>query len=196
MNQQLQLLQNETSPLPPSPARQTGAQGGNNSAPKKKQQTWEQQYAGIFYYKFQEETGEKCKLGFGALINMLQNYSEKNWLNKITGEIELPSVEAWTEEINEFFKDDFAGTQRGFHFSYLLKQFGSFKKIAPKKRTAETDFELIHKCTKCFRIARQKKSVWLRYRNQQLQCKECHTPYNVNDVLNQFQTLNEYLPKQ
>ncbi|MEW6060951.1 MAG: hypothetical protein AB1600_03320 [Bacteroidota bacterium] len=177
----------ETSPLPPSPAHQPTPQGGQNS--------WQQTFAGIFFYKYKNVTGEFCKLGFGALKKMLTQHAEKYWVDHDTGAPEIPSVEAWRDEVEAFFHDEFAAKERGFHFSYLLKQFGSFKKFEPVKRTSQDDVNIIYACTKCGTEMTMPRSRWLQHRNKTGKCTKCGTQFNVNDVLNQPVRLNNYLPQ-
>ncbi|MBI2427514.1 MAG: hypothetical protein HYV29_01705 [Ignavibacteriales bacterium] len=196
-NAQLTLL---TSPdpaeagSPPSPAHGAPAQGGDNSPVPKN--TWQQSFSGIFFYRYKEVTGEICKLGFGALKAMLNQHAQKYWVDPDTGAPEIPSVEAFTEEVNAFFQDEFAATERGFHFSYLLKQFGSFKKHKPEKREAESDGWLTYICAnpECKHEMRHLRSRWLQHKDQNGICSKCRTKFPVNNVLNKIPTLKDYLP--
>lgn len=193
MNTQLSLIETtkvgSTTSLPDASAR--GGQVERSASEKPK--SWQHTFVGIFYYKFEKETGEKCKLGWGGLKKMLTTFADKNWTDEESGECEHPTIEAWQEEVDAFFLDDFAGTQRGFHFSYLLKQFGSFKKFKPQKRTAPTDDIITHVCTGCRREMSHKRSYWLHYKNKTGRCGECNTQFNVNDILNQFQQVNNIM---
>jgi uncharacterized protein YbaR (Trm112 family) len=129
---------------------------------------------------------------------MLTQHAEKYWVDHDTGAPEIPSVEAWTEEVNAFFQDSFAAHERGFHFSYLLKQFGSFKKFQPQKREAENDSWLIYECANpaCKHEMRHLRSRWLQHKNQIGYCKICGTKFPVNDVLNKPTRLQDLLPRQ
>lgn len=174
----------------------------NNTSKKESSSTshsvaknWQQSFAGIFFYKYQEVTGEKCKLGFAALKKMLNQHAEKNWTDEETGEIEVPTLEQWTDEVHAFFQDSFAGKERGFHFSYLLKQFGSFKKFEPAQRKP-SDPEIVYSCPTCSRVVKMKRSQWERYKNKQGTCSECGTKFNVNDVIKSVPSLNNYLGEQ
>jgi DNA-directed RNA polymerase subunit RPC12/RpoP len=160
-------------------------------------QPWVNKYVGYFWCTFKTVTGKEPALGYGALKKMLQNYADKNWIEPTTGEIEIPSYESWKEETDYFFQDEFAAKERGFHFSYLLKQFGSFKKYEPaKKRTAETDAMIIYMCTKCGRAMANLRSYWTQFKNRSGTCVRCGTRFNVNDVLNQIPSIENFLPPQ
>jgi uncharacterized protein YktA (UPF0223 family) len=158
--------------------------------------SWQQSFAGIFWFKYKEATGDDCKLGFGALKKMLNLHAVKYWVDEETGSPELPSIDQWTDEVNAFFEDPFAAKERGFHFAYLLKQYGSFKKYVPKKREAASDVMLTYQCTnpECKREIQQPRSKWMRYRNQTAVCSKCKTQFNVNDVLNKQVSIKDLLP--
>lgn len=47
---------------------------------------------------------------------------------------DLPDLETWQEQLNGFFDDPFARDNRAFHFTYFIKQFGSFVKFTPIKK--------------------------------------------------------------
>jgi len=161
-----------------------------------KPKSWQQSFAGVFWYKYKEATQENCKLGFGALKKMLNDHAVKYWVDDETGMPEIPSIEQWTEEVEAFFRDSFAANERGFHFSYLLKQYGSFKKFSPVKRTAPSDLFLSHRCRNCNHMMKQKRSFWLRHKDQRGTCSHCQTPFSVNDVLNQNVGIDQLLPGQ
>jgi len=57
-----------------------------------------------------------------------------------TGElfIEYPDEATWTEQVEGFFKDDFARDNRGYHFTYFIKQYGSFVKVFKKSKTIKS----------------------------------------------------------
>jgi hypothetical protein len=54
-----------------------------------------------------------------------------------TGEIitSYPEMDSWKEQLEGFFKDDFARNNRGYHFTYFLKQYGSFVKEFKKRES-------------------------------------------------------------
>lgn len=161
-----------------------------------KPKSWQQSFAGIFWFKYKEATKEDCKLGYGALKKMLNDHAVKYWVDDETGMPEIPTVDQWTEEVEAFFRDSFAAKERGFHFSYLLKQYGSFKKFTPMKRTAPSDLVLTHQCRSCGREMKQKRSVWMRFKDQRATCLQCKTTFSVNDVLSQDLSLQQLLPGQ
>ncbi|MDP1675698.1 MAG: hypothetical protein Q8L88_02440 [Bacteroidota bacterium] len=164
---------------------------GGEVTPKPK--SWQQTFAGIFWFKYKETTGEECKLGFGALKKMLNQHAVKFWVDEETGQPEVPSVEQWTEEITTFFEDEFAAAKRGFHFSYLLSQYGSFKKFKPAKRELSNPV-ITYECKNCHRIMGNPRSKWERYKNQTAICTQCKARFSVNDVLNQIPTIQNIIP--
>jgi hypothetical protein len=180
MNQQLHLIE-------PVADATTGT-----AVPK----SWQHIFAGIFWFKYKDATTEECKLGYGALKKMLNQHAVKYWVDEETGQPEIPTIEQWTEEVNAFFEDRFAAKERGFHFAYLLKQYGSFKKYAPVKREAASDVMLIYQCKNpdCKKKMANPRSKWLKFRDQTAVCSNCRTRFNVNDVLNQDVTIKNYLP--
>jgi len=168
-------------------------QGEPDPAPVKKDPSWQQQFAGYFFYSHKERTGRESKLKFGALKKMLTQHAQKMWVDEETGAPEIPSLDEWKEEVDAFWLDSFAAEQRGFHFSYLLKMYGSFRKYRPVKRE-ESDPMLSITCKKCSHVMRHPRSKWLPHRNKTGQCSKCGTSFNVNDVLNKIQSMNELLP--
>lgn len=101
----------------------------------------------IFNKAFLYYTGKKNPFPYGACMRTIRKFES---IDEVTGEcfIEYPDESEWREQIEGFFQDDFARENRGFHFTYLLKQYGSFvrhtaittkKKITPNPQLIECD---------------------------------------------------------
>lgn len=178
MNDQLNLLQTEDTPAA-LPAAE-------------KVPSWLQQFTGYYFYSHKERTGKESKLKFGALKKMLSQHAQKMWVDEETGAPEIPSFEEWKEEVDAFWSDRFAAEEVGFHFSYLLKRYGSFKKFKPVKREA-SDQVLSWTCRKCGHAMKHLRSKWMVYRNQSGKCSKCETKFNVNDVLNKITAIEEII---
>ena len=92
---------------------------------------------GMFNLKFQEETGCRNPVPFATCMNAMRTFEKAD---ESTGElfIDYPDEQTWADQLAGFFKDKFAIESRGLHFTYFLKQFGSFKrdykKPIPKKK--------------------------------------------------------------
>ena len=86
-----------------------------------------------FNQVFQTRTGHKNPMTFGACMNALNTFK---YVDEGTGEEvrDLPDLETWQEQLNGFFDDPFARDNRAFHFTYFIKQFGSFVKFTPIKK--------------------------------------------------------------
>jgi hypothetical protein len=66
----------------------------------------------------------------------------------------------------------------------------------PVRSTAHVeDIELIHTCTQCRIVLKQKRSVWLQHKNKTGRCK-CGSTFSVNDILKKISTIQDYLPRQ
>lgn len=88
----------------------------------------------MFNEAYLKATGNKNPFTFGACMRAMLTFEQAD---PKTGEllIDYPEQEAWTREIEGFFKDEFARDKRNYHFTYFLKQFGSFgrsKKVQRK----------------------------------------------------------------
>lgn len=158
----------------------------------KKAPSWQQQFAGYFFYSHKERTGKESKLKFGALKKMLNQHAQTMWFDEETGAPEVPSFDEWKEEVDAFWLDKFAAENRGYHFSYLLKGYGSFKKFKPGKREP-SDSILSYSCKNCSHEMKHPRSKWMRYKNQTGVCSKCNTKFNVNDVLNKIFCVKDYL---
>ncbi len=170
-------------------------QNGSTAAEPVKQVSWQQQFASYFYYSHKERTGKESKLKFGALKKMLTQHAEKMWVDEETGAPEIPSIEEWQEEVDAFWSDTFAAEQCGFHFGYLLKRYGSFKKFQPVKRKDENPV-LRYTCKSCSHVMQHPRSKWMPFKNKTGKCSKCGTSFNVNDVLNDTPSLHSLLPQQ
>jgi ribosomal protein L37AE/L43A len=178
MNEQLKLLQTESEPAA--------------TVKEEKSPSWQQQFAGYFFYSHKERTGKESKLKFGALKKMLSQHAQKMWVDDETGAPEIPSFEEWKEEVDAYWSDRFAAEEVGFHFSYLLKRYGSFKKFKPVKREA-SDPVLIWTCRKCSHVMKHPRSKWMVYKDKIGQCSKCRTTFSVNNVLQKIQNVSELL---
>lgn len=177
---------------PLSPSDISPLSGGETEGVK--EISWQQKFAAYFYYQYAEVTGKKSKLGFGALKKMLDQHARKYWVDGDTGAPEVPTFEEWKDEVDAFWLDKFAAEERGFHFSYLLKQYGSFKKFKPIKRTVDNNVMISYTCASCSNVMKYARAFWMKFRNQTGHCKKCGAAFNVNDVLSIVPTLQDYLP--
>lgn len=91
------------------------------------------------------------------LVGMLSNKSNdalNGWavLDEETGEIKrgYPEIGEWNEQVEAFFRDEFAARKAGFSFGYFLKQFGTFVKFEPAqvKKSAQSAPVFFY-CPKC-----------------------------------------------
>lgn len=84
-----------------------------------------------FNEQYLARTGRANPVQYGGMMKMLEWF----WhTDEDTGEIfkDYPDPETWAEQVDGFFRDEFAGKNRGFHFSYLVgKNWGSFKRYVP-----------------------------------------------------------------
>jgi hypothetical protein len=89
----------------------------------------------LFNKKYEEVTGKKNPFTWGMAMNAMLHFEP---MDKKTGECyeEYPDEDTWNEQLNGFFKDEFARDNRGYHFTYFLKQFGSFVKVFKKSEQA------------------------------------------------------------
>jgi len=103
----------------------------------------------LFNEKFVLETGKKNPFPYGACMKWLQDTFEID--DRKTGEtfIEYPEEQTWIEQLNGFFQDEFAKRKRGFHFTYLLKQYGSFVTDYKRPETKLKPKNVMFFCTDC-----------------------------------------------
>lgn len=167
---------------------------GEQTAPEPKPVSWKQEFACYFFYQHREKLHQESKLKVGALKKMLQQHVEKAWVDDETGAPEIPTLDEWKEEVDAFWEDKFAAEQVGFHFSYLLKRFGSFKKYRAVKRE-ETDPVLTNTCKSCSHVMKAPRSKWLKFRGKVGKCSACGTTFNVNDVFGKITSLQDILPR-
>jgi hypothetical protein len=87
----------------------------------------------LFNIEFEKECGKKNPLPYGACMRAMQFFK---YNDEETGEIitSYPDIDSWKDQLTGFFKDDFARQNRGFHFTYFLKQFGSFHKPVARQK--------------------------------------------------------------
>ena len=88
----------------------------------------------LFNKKYEAELGEENPFPFANCMKAMLHF---RYVDEDTGEVftTYPNEDAWKKELDGFFKDEFAKTNRGFHFTYFIKQFGSFAKrnrVKPK----------------------------------------------------------------
>ena len=103
----------------------------------------------IFNIEFERVTGRKNPLLWGGCMKAMTHF---RYVDEETGETftEYPDVSDWTEQVVGFFKDDFARNQRGFHFPYFIKQYGSFARFTPRKPGAKpTETIVLIRCSDC-----------------------------------------------
>lgn len=103
----------------------------------------------LFNKKYKAEIGEDNPFPFSVCMNAMLHF---RYVDEDTGEVftTYPTEEAWTKELDGFFRDEFARTNRGYHFTYFIKQFGSFAKRSRKPKQAQSG-HLAHweTCDKC-----------------------------------------------
>ena len=105
----------------------------------------------IFNKFYVENTAKRNPINFGWMMKMMETRFVT--VDEPTGEcfIEYPDEQTWNEQVKGFFDDDFAWINRNYHFSYLMKQYGSFAKVE-KIKQAKTDkalSEQFYFCEKC-----------------------------------------------
>jgi len=96
---------------------------------------WKKERVNLFLAEFENATGKRCPVGYPILMRLITVYSEEQWSypSEESGEIEfaIPPMDEWEEQVKGFFKDEWA-SNCGYHFSYLLKQYGRFVKFTQK----------------------------------------------------------------
>jgi hypothetical protein len=114
----------------------------------------------LFNKKFMGETGEKNPFPFPNCMKAMGYFK---YVDEETGEEfkEYPDSDTWQKELDGFFRDEFARDNRKFHFTYFIKQFGSFAKrsrVVVKREAVSpwdtcehcgTDYLRGGKCPKC-----------------------------------------------
>lgn len=90
----------------------------------------------LFNKKYRAEIGEDNPFPFANCMRAMQHF---RYTDEDTGEVftSYPAEDAWKKELDGFFQDDFARDNRSFHFTYFIKQFGSFAKRSRVKRKPE-----------------------------------------------------------
>lgn len=85
----------------------------------------------LFNKKYEAELGESNPFTFAQCMKAMLHF---RYIDEDTGEVftTYPAEDAWAKELDGFFRDDFARDERHFHFTYFIKQFGSFAKRSPK----------------------------------------------------------------
>ena len=110
---------------------------------------WKKERVNYFADKFQQTQERRCPLGYPMMMKLLSVYAEEKWsyTDDETGEIifEIPPMDEWKAQVDGFFRDEFAAKNCGYHFSYLLKQYGRFVKYEVKQETPKTHY----KCDYC-----------------------------------------------
>lgn len=148
--------------------------------------------------KHREFVGKEPRLGFGAMMRMLEDTWVKHhgYTDTETGEIQfdVPPIEDWKEESDWFFRDEWAGKKCGYFFGYFIQKYGSFQKYDVKADKREVaDPMLKHNCKSCGNEMKYQKSHWEKYRNRTAKCIKCDAPFNVNDVLNKPLTIQDFI---
>lgn len=102
----------------------------------------------LFNKKFHQETGEDNPFPFANCMRAMQHF---RYVDEETGEDfkTYPNEETWNKELDGFFQDDFARDNRSFHFTYFIKQFGSFAKRSRVKRKAAGSMVELETCDIC-----------------------------------------------
>jgi hypothetical protein len=92
-----------------------------------------------FNEMYLSKTGRKNPVNFGWCMKMM----EKQFVtvDEESGEcwIEYPELETWLEQVNGFFKDEWARTKSKYHFSYLMKRWGGFAEFSDTTPTQQID---------------------------------------------------------
>lgn len=101
----------------------------------------------LFNKKYLAELGEDNPFPFSACMRSMLHF---RYVDEETGEefMTYPNEDAWKKELGGFFRDDFARDNRRFHFTYFIKQFGSFAKRERVKPPAPNLVEW-DTCVKC-----------------------------------------------
>lgn len=165
----------------------------NPEPPPEIRKDWKQPYIAIFRKTIEDVTKKPSKATWAQQKSLFERFVLKNWTDETTGEFEVPTIEAWKSEIEWAVKDEWFMKVRGCDIIYFLSKFGTFEKYDPAKREP-TDNILQYECPKCSNSFSAKRSDLLKYKDKTLYCRRCHHPYNVNDILNEPQTLLSLLP--
>ena len=102
----------------------------------------------LFNKKYLAELGEDNPFPFPVCMRAMLHF---RYVDEETGEelTAYPTPESWSKELEGFFKDDFARDNRGFHFTYFIKQFGSFAKRTRIKRSNPSAIVQLETCDIC-----------------------------------------------
>jgi hypothetical protein len=100
-------------------------------------------FISVFNKTFKAQLNRENPLPFGACMRAMQGRFK--FEDEETGEIliEYPTEEAWKEQIEGMFQDEFCKKNRIYDFPFFLKQFGRFKPIEEKKQVKKTSLMII-----------------------------------------------------
>jgi hypothetical protein len=81
----------------------------------------------IFNQAYKAKVGKDNPLPFGGCMKAMQSVFK--FEDQETGEISIdyPTEEAWREQVDAMFVDEFCIKNRIYDFPYFVKQFGRFK---------------------------------------------------------------------
>jgi hypothetical protein len=90
-------------------------------------------FISLFNKAFKDSHNRDNPLPFSACMRAMQGRFK--FEDEETGEIiiEYPTEDAWKEQIDGMFNDEFCKKNKIFDFPYFLKQFGRFKIVEKKE---------------------------------------------------------------
>lgn len=102
---------------------------------------WRLERVAYWRSRHKEILGSDPRLGYGAMMQMLENLWLKHhgFTDTGTGEIifDVPPIEDWKSETDWFFRDKWAGENCGYFFGYFIQRYGSFTKYTVKEQVKE-----------------------------------------------------------
>ena len=102
----------------------------------------------LFNQEWEARFTTKNPLPFGGCMKAMKFFES---VDEATGEIvtEFPDDETWLRELRGFWDNEFARVNRRYHFTYFLKQFGSFSNPVKKKIPDRPKARLRALCVDC-----------------------------------------------
>lgn len=104
----------------------------------------------VYRAAYKEATGRECAITWGRMGAMIIGAFELPDIDSGEIQFEYPEPATWKQEVDGFFKNDYARSQR-FPFALFLKQFGQYAVVEVKKRTPRIAVSMWDTCEKCGR---------------------------------------------
>lgn len=101
---------------------------------------WRKERIGYFLTVHLNVTGRKCPLGYGALMGMMSNlWVKHHGYENEDGDVDfdIPDMETWKEQVDGFFRDEWARDNMNYHFGFFIKTYGKY--TVEKKKSASTN---------------------------------------------------------